>query len=61
MASARVSESPIVELPVAVVVPHKKRAQALITNLTASNAKAKEEAIEEIFAEGGMANTICKR
>jgi hypothetical protein len=26
------------------VVPHKKRAQAIITNLTASNAMAKEEA-----------------
>ena len=56
-ASARVSESPIVELPVAVVVPHKNRAQALVTNLTASNATAKERAIEEIFAEGGKVTT----
>ena len=46
-ASARVSKSPIVELSIAMVVPHKKRAQAIITNLTASNAMAKEEAIEE--------------
>ena len=43
-ASARVSKSPIVELSIAMVVPHKKRAQAIITNLTASNAMAKEEA-----------------
>jgi hypothetical protein len=56
-ASARVSESPIVELPVAVVVPHKERAQALITDRTASNATAMERAIDEIFAESGKVTT----
>ena len=56
-ASAHVSKSPIGKLPIAVVVPHKNRAQALVTNLTASNATAKERAIEEIFAEGGKVTT----
>ena len=45
------------ELPVAVVVPHKERAQALITDQTASNATAMERAIDEIFAESGKVTT----
>ena len=51
---------PIVELPVA-LVPHQKRVQDLLTDLSATNATAKVEEIEEIFAEGGKNSTKIDR